>query len=1429
MAAPRNQRRFTLSEVQEMFATEADALAAPTAPAQLFEAIFNLASSALVLLDEQDRIVKVNDAFTELLGYARTTLSGKPLIDLLHHADRDRLHSLALANSSLDLRYWHKDGRLLHGRSKLVAVGELMLGEIVRVEAPKSLDEQLEQNQWLQRIVETAPGIIGTFRLDDKGVFSMPWTSPGYEQYYGVTAEELKRDAGILFDRVHPEDVARVQESIAESARTLSPWQCEYRVRHPQKGEVWLEGRSKPTREDDGSILWFGFLHDISERKRIEQALRESEERFRQAFDSAAIGMALLTVDGRWLRANRYLCELLDYSEKDLLQTSSQALTHPDDLSRELAGNQALLASKIPYLRLEKRYRNRDGQYLPMRLTVSAVRASDDAPLYLVAQIEDLSRLLEAEERLSLMAAALSHVHEAAYLIDRQARFRYVNEEACRSLGYSREELLSMTVGEIDPDWTNEQILADWHDNPERPPEIIESRHQTKDGRIFPVELSITYLEFSGESYSLELARDITERKHLQAAQRESERRYREAFEHSSDGLFLLDITEDRRFRYIEVNTAFERWSGRSREQLIGRYVGESAAAETARKLLTELNRCLASGHKVEWEGELEVPTGIISVHGTLIPVRDEQGRIYRIAGISRNISERKEMEIRLLTSEQQFRSLAENSLNLIVRYDLNCQRTYVNPAFLRETGIPLAKALQCPLEDSWHGGDISAAEHETLLRQVIASGEPVETIQEWLCPQTGEMVVHAIQLIAERNMDGKVVSVLAKGYDITALKRHERLEEARLRIFEQLAHGALLPEVLALVTQYVEQVRPDFLASIMLADAESRYLVPGSAPSLPLDYLESLGRIEIAEGVGICGTAAWRGTTVVAEDLLAHPDCAAFGELANQAGLRACWSEPMLDSSGKVLGTFCIYLRQPGLPTEDDLKLVHQASHLAAIAIERKRAEALLLESEQRYRDIFDNSLDSLFLLEVVEDGCFRIIEVNPALERSVSLERADLIGKTVEELLPATAAASAIAKFQHCVDSWSPIDEEIQLDLPIGQRVFHSTLLPVCDDCGRIQRIVGIFRDISERKQAERILHVREQEFRALVENSPDVIARFDLQGRFIYANPVTQALLGKTQDRILGKGPDEVLPWLNATHTFRKTLAQIARTGEAAEEEVVIDAAPGADAARFEARLVPERDRQGQLVSILSIGRDISAMRAAERRLKESHAQLRLLSSRRETTREEERKRMAREIHDELGQQLTALRMGISLLRLQFGKDQPLLVESVQALMTRVDETIQVVRNVATSLRPAALDMGLTSALEWLVSEFSRNTGIPCRLKAPTARLDLDNERATAAFRVIQESLTNVARHAHASNVQIRLKPSRDQVLIEVRDDGRGFDPEQTRPGTLGMLGMRERGHMLGGAVTVDSTPGQGTCVQLHIPLQISPRPHDSTNDR
>jgi signal transduction histidine kinase len=210
------------------------------------------------------------------------------------------------------------------------------------------------------------------------------------------------------------------------------------------------------------------------------------------------------------------------------------------------------------------------------------------------------------------------------------------------------------------------------------------------------------------------------------------------------------------------------------------------------------------------------------------------------------------------------------------------------------------------------------------------------------------------------------------------------------------------------------------------------------------------------------------------------------------------------------------------------------------------------------------------------------------------------------------------------------------------------------------------------------------------------------------------------------------------------------------------------------------------------------------------------LRELTSRRETAREEERKRIARELHDELGQQLTALRMGASTLRIRFGPDNPELTEHVQKLLELADQTMQVVRDAVSSLRPGALDAGISAAVEWLAAEFSRGTQVTYSLSVPDENLPLAEERAIALFRIVQEALTNVARHARARHVHVKLERVGDDCLLEIRDDGCGFDPVAIRKRSFGLAGMKERMLMLGGKIDIVSTPGKGTTIKVELPI-------------
>jgi signal transduction histidine kinase len=211
------------------------------------------------------------------------------------------------------------------------------------------------------------------------------------------------------------------------------------------------------------------------------------------------------------------------------------------------------------------------------------------------------------------------------------------------------------------------------------------------------------------------------------------------------------------------------------------------------------------------------------------------------------------------------------------------------------------------------------------------------------------------------------------------------------------------------------------------------------------------------------------------------------------------------------------------------------------------------------------------------------------------------------------------------------------------------------------------------------------------------------------------------------------------------------------------------------------------------------------------------LRELAAHHDAVREGERAHIAREIHDELGQALTALKMDLSVVSLKFGKGAPRIREPVQELKKRVDAIIQTVRDVATALRPAALDLGILPGVEWLVGEFQRRNGIACTVSVTGREIVVGEDRSIVLFRILQESLTNISRHAKARKVEILIDHDAEHIRLDVQDDGVGFDVDAAQGRkTFGLLGMRERAIILRGEMNVTSAPGRGTRVSVSMPI-------------
>lgn len=232
---------------------------------------------------------------------------------------------------------------------------------------------------------------------------------------------------------------------------------------------------------------------------------------------------------------------------------------------------------------------------------------------------------------------------------------------------------------------------------------------------------------------------------------------------------------------------------------------------------------------------------------------------------------------------------------------------------------------------------------------------------------------------------------------------------------------------------------------------------------------------------------------------------------------------------------------------------------------------------------------------------------------------------------------------------------------------------------------------------------------------------------------------------------------------------------------------------------------------------------ARKLAEERLRSAETQLRSLGARLTTIRDEERIRIAREIHDDLGQVLTSLKMDVACIEKQFCDKQHPARARTERMRKLIDSTVQLVQRISTGMRPEMLDeLGLVAALRWQAREFEKRTGIRCRTNLPARQLDLDLELSTAVFRAFQESLTNVARHARANSVKACLAAANGRLSLQVADDGIGIADDRIRHrDSLGLLGMRERAQLLGGQLTISGKPGGGTMVTVDIPLRAAAR--------
>lgn len=886
--------------------------------------------------------------------------------------------------------------------------------------------------------------------------------------------------------------------------------------------------------------------------------------------------------------------------------------------------------------------------WLPSLLTVFAARAGAELQR---EQAEEAK--LEAERRLRFTQCAVDHAVDGVLWADDSRQFVYANDAACRSLGYSREELLGLRIADIAPHHDPDRFQRRLDAIKQGGAATYESVHRRKDGTEFPVEISVTYLEHEGKDYTCGIIRDITERKRVEQEQLQALTDLQNIMETVPDIMFTLD-----------ANGNLMRWNSRlafvteyEPEELLNKSALAFVPVEEQTQTAAAIQRAFTEGY-AELDGHLLTKSDrTIPYHWTGATLKDAAGRVIGITGIGRDVSEQKQAQVELahrrrhlvkaqalahlgscewniesgeiVWSDEHYRIFGHEPRAITVTYDtflaallpddhdrvlaamneallgkapydiecrivrptgeirtIHCRADLTrdhsgHPVMMSGTVLDVTERHQIEAalrasEERWQlaiqgsndgiwdwnlqSGDIFFSSQWKAMRG-FADQEIRHHIDEWrsrIHPDDLDRVLQSLEAYLNRQRpefreeyrvqrkDGSFMWILDRGValwdddgtpvrmagsekDISERKHHQQLLAAERRILEMISTDAPLTEVLSSICLMIQNLSAEARCSILLLDQDGLHLRHGAAPALPEAYIQAINGSRIGPSAGSCGTAAFLGRQVIVTNIAQDPLWADYRTLALSHGLQACWSTPIVSKAGTVLGTFALYYPTPQQPSEAELRLLEQATHLADIAIERTRAADALRQSVSRFDLAVQGSRDGLWYAERVSDNLFapqNPMYYSPRMKEIMGVAddpASDVLATWLSLVHPDDLPRVLQALTEH-LEHRNPYDVEYRI-IQHGTgcvRWIGAKGQAVWDPTGQPIRMAGSFSDITHRKQAEDALRRSKAQLCDILENNPAVVyTRQTGEGwPHTFITPNIYQLLGYTSIDILSR---------------------------------------------------------------------------------------------------------------------------------------------------------------------------------------------------------------------------------------------------------------------------------------------------------------------
>jgi PAS domain S-box-containing protein len=716
--------------------------------------------------------------------------------------------------------------------------------------------------------------------------------------------------------------------------------------------------------------------------------------------------------------------------------------------------------------------------------------------------------------------------------------------------------------------------------------------------------------------------------------------------------------------------------------------------------------------------------------------------------------------------NERRFRVLAENANDLIALHDLEGKLLYVSPACQLLLGYREEQVVGRSAYDFIHPDDIaSVRQSHDILISTVEMPRAVYRVRR----NTGDYLWFETTGRLSTSEDGSSAEIITVSRDITA--QYSATEELRL---SELKYRTL-----------VDQASD----AIILQDTERRFIEVNQAACEMFGY-------ERDELIGM------------------HPDAFLLAEEVKDARERR--EEMRL---GTVASRRQLRRRDGTLVTVDIHATGIEGGGIISLLRdigEQLRIEQALHDSRERWRSLVETAPDTI--MSVNREGELLFINRGPS-----GLTREESIGRNVLDFVSPKHHATVRDAIARVYAGEEHVDYEIEAKGDNGDIVWWSSACgPVYHD-GHIESVIIVSRNISERHRMELALRNSEQRNRSVVEVLAEGIVVHDRNGNIISSNRAAQQILGRSND-----SPEDLtlldFEWDGihedgtvfpaASHPAMVAFA----TGRSQRDVIMGVMRPDDERVWISVNSEPIwDDGHDEILSVVSSFSDITEQRRAETALRESRERLRALTIHLQEIREEEKAMIAREVHDELGSTMTALKLSMSWLENRIVDAEPMVAEKLSAMSRLLEQAVNTVRRLVTQLRPTILeDLGLWAALEWQLREFAQYSQIQVSDNLQQQVLMVNRVKALAIYRVLQEALTNIAKHSAARKVRLDCW-ERDGILhIMLEDDGVGISENTTMsPTSHGLRGMYERISSVGGMLEILSTPGEGTVITIEIP--------------